>query len=92
MEALVWGFAFTYGVFQAYYTEAEEFRNSSNIVAIGTCAMGIMYLDIPLVFRLCLLKSKRMRPRLRELVWVSIGYACLNRQYCHPLTAGLTPI
>ncbi|KAL4901748.1 hypothetical protein BDW74DRAFT_169951 [Aspergillus multicolor] len=50
MEALVWGFAFTYGVFQAYYTEAEEFKNSSNIAVIGTCAMGIMYLDLPLVF------------------------------------------
>ncbi|KAL2839835.1 major facilitator superfamily domain-containing protein [Aspergillus pseudoustus] len=50
MEALVWGFAFTYGVFQAYYTEAEEFKDSSNIAVIGTCAMGIMYLDIPLVF------------------------------------------
>ncbi|KAL4886502.1 MFS general substrate transporter [Aspergillus karnatakaensis] len=50
MEALVWGFAFTYGVFQAYYTETEEFKNSSNIAVIGTCAMGIMYLDLPLVF------------------------------------------
>ncbi|KAL4919608.1 MFS general substrate transporter [Aspergillus aurantiobrunneus] len=50
MEALVWGFAFTYGVFQAYYTESDEFRNSGNIAVIGTCAMGIMYLDLPLVF------------------------------------------
>ncbi|KAI9371433.1 MFS general substrate transporter [Aspergillus egyptiacus] len=50
MEALVWGFAFTYGVFQAYYTESEMFQNSDNIAVIGTCAMGIMYLDLPLVF------------------------------------------
>ncbi|KAJ5624358.1 hypothetical protein N7510_000667 [Penicillium lagena] len=50
MEALVWGFAFTYGVFQAYYSELEEFKNSGNIAVVGTCAMGIMYLDLPLVF------------------------------------------
>jgi hypothetical protein len=39
MEALVWGFAFTYGVFQAYYSEIEEFKNSGNIAVVGTCAM-----------------------------------------------------
>ncbi|KAJ5930888.1 hypothetical protein N7466_006381 [Penicillium verhagenii] len=50
MEALVWGFAFTYGVFQEYYTASAEFKNSGNIAVVGTCAMGIMYLDLPIVF------------------------------------------
>ncbi|GIJ91304.1 hypothetical protein Asppvi_010269 [Aspergillus pseudoviridinutans] len=50
MEALVWGFAFTYGVFQAYYSKRPEFKNSGNLAVIGTCAMGIMYLDLPIVF------------------------------------------
>ncbi|CAI7654923.1 unnamed protein product [Penicillium glandicola] len=50
MEALVWGFAFTYGVFQAYYTDIPQFKDSGNIAVVGTCAMGIMYLDLPLVF------------------------------------------
>jgi hypothetical protein len=39
MEALVWGFAFTYGVFQAYYSEIPEFKNTGNIAVVGTCAM-----------------------------------------------------
>jgi hypothetical protein len=39
MEALVWGFAFTYGVFQAYYTEIPEFKDTGNIAVVGTCAM-----------------------------------------------------
>ena len=39
MEALVWGFAFTYGVFQAYYSETNEFKHSGNIAVVGTCAM-----------------------------------------------------
>ncbi|PGH33030.1 hypothetical protein GX50_04176 [[Emmonsia] crescens] len=50
MEALVWGFAFTYGVFQAYYSSLDMFKDSRNIAVIGTCAMGIMYLDLPIVF------------------------------------------
>lgn len=39
MEALVWGFAFTYGVFQAYYSEIPQFKDSGNIAVVGTCAM-----------------------------------------------------
>lgn len=39
MEALVWGFAFTYGVFQAYYTDLPQFKDSGNIAVVGTCAM-----------------------------------------------------
>ncbi|KAG5292504.1 MFS monocarboxylate transporter [Histoplasma ohiense] len=52
MEALVWGFAFTYGVFQAHYSSLDMFKHSGNIAVIGTCAMGIMYLDLPIVFAL----------------------------------------
>ncbi|OOF99568.1 hypothetical protein ASPCADRAFT_160540 [Aspergillus carbonarius ITEM 5010] len=52
MEALVWGFAFTYGVFQDYYSTLPIFQNSNNIAIIGTCAMGIMYLDLPIIFTL----------------------------------------
>jgi hypothetical protein len=43
MEALVWGFAFTYGVFQAYYSTHELFRDSRNTALIGTCAMVRMH-------------------------------------------------
>ncbi|OBT62678.1 hypothetical protein VE03_07523 [Pseudogymnoascus sp. 23342-1-I1] len=50
IEALVWGFPFTYGVFQDYYTTHEPFAGSRNIAVIGTCAMGIMYLDLPIIF------------------------------------------
>lgn len=39
MEALVWGFAFSYGIFQAYYTATPEFANSGDIALVGTCAM-----------------------------------------------------
>ncbi|CAL8577440.1 hypothetical protein XPA_003269 [Xanthoria parietina] len=52
VEALVWGFPFSYGVFQEYYSTHDPFKGSGNIAVIGTCAMGIMYLDLPIVFGL----------------------------------------
>ncbi|KAJ4293448.1 hypothetical protein N0V90_008731 [Kalmusia sp. IMI 367209] len=52
VEALVWGFPFSFGVFQDYYSTHEPFAGSGNVAVIGTCAMGIMYLDLVLVFSL----------------------------------------
>ncbi|KAK3357611.1 major facilitator superfamily domain-containing protein [Lasiosphaeria hispida] len=52
IEALVWGFPFAFGVFQNYYSTHEPFANSGNIAMIGTCSMGIMYIDTPLVMAL----------------------------------------
>jgi len=45
VEALVWGFPFSFGVFQEYYTTHEPFSaEPSEIPLIGTTAMGIMYM------------------------------------------------
>ncbi|KAM3540998.1 hypothetical protein ARSEF1564_006093 [Beauveria bassiana] len=61
MEAFVWGFPFSFGVFQSYYSTHEPFAGSSQIAVIGTCALGIMYLDIPLVMALLRLYPKQAR-------------------------------
>ncbi|KAL5351288.1 hypothetical protein ACLOAV_003140 [Pseudogymnoascus australis] len=50
LEALIWGFPSCYGGFQEYYSTSEEFAGSSNIAVVGTCAMGIMYMDISIWF------------------------------------------
>ncbi|OJD17880.1 hypothetical protein AJ78_02052 [Emergomyces pasteurianus Ep9510] len=61
IEALLWitnayapdgtGFPFTFGLFQDYYTRHEPFKSDpSGIPAIGTSALGIMYLGSPLSF------------------------------------------
>ncbi|KAF5001598.1 hypothetical protein FGRMN_904 [Fusarium graminum] len=47
VEALTWGFPFAFGVFQDYYSTNAPFEGSSSTAVIGTCAMGIMYLGIP---------------------------------------------
>ncbi|KAJ6104793.1 hypothetical protein N7523_011113 [Penicillium sp. IBT 18751x] len=64
LEALVWGYAFSFGIFQDYYSAHDPFRGSANIAVIGTCAMGIAYLIAPLAIVVMI-----MVPRVAR--WVS---------------------
>ncbi|KAJ5503739.1 Major facilitator superfamily domain general substrate transporter [Penicillium fimorum] len=64
LEALVWGYAFAFGIFQDYYSTHAPFKGSDNIAVIGTCAMGIAYLVAPLAIVLMILVPKIAR-------WVS---------------------
>ncbi|KAL8732385.1 MAG: hypothetical protein Q9166_002783 [cf. Caloplaca sp. 2 TL-2023] len=51
VEALIWGFPFSFGVFQEYYTTHEPFSSKpSGIAVIGTSSTGIMYLSCPILF------------------------------------------
>ncbi|KAJ5894967.1 hypothetical protein N7495_006658 [Penicillium taxi] len=47
-DALVWGFAFSFGVFQNYYRHDDRFEGSPMIAVIGTCAAGVAYLSCPI--------------------------------------------
>src|ERR1700759_5282916 len=38
LEALIWGFPFTFGVFQDHYSKHGPFKEQANISVIGTCA------------------------------------------------------
>ncbi|KAJ5928202.1 hypothetical protein N7466_007158 [Penicillium verhagenii] len=64
LEALVWGYAFSFGIFQDYYSVHEPFRGSKNIAVIGTCAMGIAYLLAPFTIIMMILIPRVAR-------WVS---------------------
>ncbi|PTB80155.1 MFS general substrate transporter [Trichoderma longibrachiatum ATCC 18648] len=61
IECLVWGFPFAFGIFQNYYSTHEPFKGSSSIAAIGTTAMGTMYLSAPFVFPLMRLYPRQNR-------------------------------
>ncbi|EIW52382.1 MFS general substrate transporter [Trametes versicolor FP-101664 SS1] len=45
LEMMVWGFSFSYGIFQDYYTSHPPFENSSSIAiaAVGTVALALQY-------------------------------------------------
>jgi hypothetical protein len=46
LEALIWGFPASYGIFQEYYA-ANDFVGSSNIAVVGTCAMVCARSSLP---------------------------------------------
>ncbi|KAJ5287925.1 Major facilitator superfamily domain general substrate transporter [Penicillium angulare] len=74
LEALVWGYAFAFGIFQNYYSVHKPFKGSENIVVIGTCAMGLAYLVAPMAIIMMI-----MLPRLAP--WVStigVVMVCLS--------------
>ncbi|KAL2016742.1 hypothetical protein VTK56DRAFT_3131 [Thermocarpiscus australiensis] len=73
IEALVWGFGYSYGVFQDYYSTHEPFVGSSNISVIGTCALGIMYLDTPIFMGL----HRRFPKQARWSTVVGLLIMCL---------------
>jgi MFS family permease len=47
VEAMIWGFAISFGVFQRYYAAHPLFRESVSIATIGTLATGVSYLGMP---------------------------------------------
>jgi MFS family permease len=58
VEAMTFGFGFSFGVFQDYYSTHEPFAGSASIAAIGTTTTGVLYIATPFVNALC-----RMFPR-----------------------------
>ncbi|KAI1321121.1 monocarboxylate transporter [Xylariaceae sp. FL0255] len=48
IEAIIWGFTISFGVFQAYYGRIEAFQDSRhNIPVIGTFATSFVFLGMP---------------------------------------------
>ncbi|KAI0476878.1 major facilitator superfamily domain-containing protein [Xylaria cf. heliscus] len=53
VDALIFGYAFSFGVFQDYYSQHAPFSSSGNIAVVGTTGVGILYLFSPVVLGLC---------------------------------------
>ncbi|KAF2469690.1 MFS general substrate transporter [Lindgomyces ingoldianus] len=93
LEALIWGFPASYGVFQEYYSTHEPFAGSNNIAVVGACAMGIMYMDITIMFALL-----KYFPKLRRwatpiglvVVCLALGLGSFSTNVSHLiLTQGI---
>ncbi|CZR52230.1 related to monocarboxylate transporter 2 [Phialocephala subalpina] len=75
-EALVWGFPFSFGVFQSYYTTHPPFSlHPAGIAAIGTCSSGVMYLFAPVT--LYALESFPSIRRLSSIIGLAIAVMAL---------------
>ncbi|CDO70615.1 hypothetical protein BN946_scf184748.g12 [Trametes cinnabarina] len=71
VEMMVWGFLFSYGIFQDYYTHNPPFNSSSQvaIAAVGTVGLGIQYgevLFLSVLFR-------RYPDYMRTAMWPNIA-------------------
>ncbi|KAI0430435.1 MFS general substrate transporter [Xylaria sp. FL1042] len=49
VDALIWGYTLSFGVFQDYYSQHEPFASSGNIAVVGTTSTGLLYLFSPFV-------------------------------------------
>ncbi|KFY09090.1 hypothetical protein V492_05628 [Pseudogymnoascus sp. VKM F-4246] len=68
IEALVWGFSFSFGVFQDYYSTHEPFAGATNIATVGTTSTGIMYMS-----GLILFPAYKIWPKLADrLKWFGL--------------------
>ncbi|KAI1205872.1 MFS general substrate transporter [Annulohypoxylon truncatum] len=66
-EAFFWGYPVCFGVFQNYYTNQPEFRDSSSDIAlIGTLAQGLASLGAPFSAML----TKRFPKYQQHLIWI----------------------
>ncbi|KAJ5580243.1 MFS monocarboxylate transporter [Penicillium hispanicum] len=61
LEALIWGFAFSFGVFQSYYRDNAQLQGSNMVAVIGTCATGVAYLSCPVAIVIMILLPRMAR-------------------------------
>ncbi|KAK4977559.1 hypothetical protein LTR42_001929 [Elasticomyces elasticus] len=71
INVLIWGFAFSFGVLQEYYTSHEPFSSQpQGLATVGTTATGLMYLTMPLY-----LSALQRWPFLKIYsVWASLPF------------------
>ncbi|TCD70060.1 hypothetical protein EIP91_005041 [Steccherinum ochraceum] len=76
LETIVWGFGFSYGIFQDYYTSHDPFKQASPvaIAAVGTTALAIQYgegLLLSIFFG-------RYPDKLKQTMWFGLGLSTVS--------------
>ncbi|KDQ20060.1 hypothetical protein BOTBODRAFT_51414 [Botryobasidium botryosum FD-172 SS1] len=74
LEALVWGFGSSYGIFQDYYTHNPPFNTSSEtaIAAVGTVGLAIPYIEVIGI----LVIYERWPHITKPTMWVALAVSC----------------
>ncbi|KAK3058804.1 hypothetical protein LTR09_000369 [Extremus antarcticus] len=65
-EALLWGFPLSFGVFQNYYSQQPQFKDSPYIAVVGTIASGMSYLAAPIIIPFI----RRFSRYRRMMIWI----------------------
>ncbi|KAH8922668.1 MFS general substrate transporter [Atractiella rhizophila] len=73
IEVVTWGFAFSYGTFQSYYTSHAPFDNTSGslVSAVGTVSIALLFSLMPLATYIV----QRWPKWAQEMRWVSMVVA-----------------
>ncbi|KAF8309075.1 MFS general substrate transporter [Clavulina sp. PMI_390] len=76
LESLIWGFPFSFGVFQQYYLTTPPFNTASEqtINAIGNIAIGLQYLEMPIVIAILQRRPQWIRP----ISWSALAASSLG--------------
>ncbi|KDQ61479.1 hypothetical protein JAAARDRAFT_54845 [Jaapia argillacea MUCL 33604] len=76
LETMVWGFGFSYGIFQVYYMTHAPFKASSTVAisAIGTTALSLQYGECLLI----LLFYRRYPELIRSTMWFGLALCTLS--------------
>lgn len=74
LETIVWGFGFTYGIFQEYFLHQRTFGDASEAAlgAIGTISLAIEYFEVLLV----VLIAQHWPDKTRLMMWSCLGLCC----------------
>ncbi|KAG9095077.1 hypothetical protein FS749_011138 [Ceratobasidium sp. UAMH 11750] len=76
LDTLVWGFGYTYGVFQEYFIRQRTFKDASEaaIGSVGTIALAIEYFAAMFV----ILAAQQWRHKIPVMMWTCLGICCLS--------------
>ncbi|KAF7548783.1 hypothetical protein G7Z17_g6829 [Cylindrodendrum hubeiense] len=81
IEALLWGFPLSYGVFQDHYSRQPEFAGNNNIAIIGTLATSIYFIGAP--FAMPLVKRFQRFQRYMIVVgWSGCAISLFVASFC----------
>ncbi|KAK7397984.1 hypothetical protein QQX98_012650 [Neonectria punicea] len=81
IEAVLWGFPLSYGVFQNYYSRQPEFAGNKNIAIIGTLSTSIYFIGAP--FAMPLVKRFQRYQRYMVVVgWAGCAFSILAASFC----------
>ncbi|CAE6430388.1 unnamed protein product [Rhizoctonia solani] len=83
LDTIIWGFGFTYGVFQEYFIRERTFGNASEAAlgAVGTTALGLQYCSALFV----ILAAQQWRHRVPLMMWICLGI-CVASLLCASFT------
>ncbi|CAE6337663.1 unnamed protein product [Rhizoctonia solani] len=76
LDTIIWGFGFTYGVFQEYFIREKSFGDASEAAlgAVGTVALGLQYCSALFV----ILLAQQWRRRIPIMMWICLGVSVIS--------------